>query len=483
MTKLAPIGIMLSVVFLCSHCAMRQSADPADGNLHGATSDKVGKMQATVQKQIRRIKRLDKIYNAFIALDESGARQSAAALDANPAAKKLPLAGFTLIIKDNIDMAGLPNSAGSHALSHFVPTKDAPIVTILKKAGAVIIGRANMHELGFGITSNNYAYGAVGNAHKSDYFAGGSSGGTATAIALNFVRAGLGTDTGGSSRIPAALNGIVGYRPTVGRYPQGGLFSLSSTRGTIGPMGRNVVDVALLDAVMAGEPTHLPQLKATDIRLGVPRKYFYADLSPDVAKVMRQTLTRLKAAGVTLVTRDLDVGELNQKVSFPIVLYETKKLLPLYLASRKIGLTLPELQAKIKSPDVKKIFGDLIRKGIPEDVYQNAIHNLRPQLQKVFRDYFSRQRVDAIIIPTTPMPAQPIKGSDEKVMLNEKLVPTFTTFIRNMDPSSNAGIPGLTIPAGKARNGLPIGVEIEGPEGSDRHLLAVGKVLESILAR
>ncbi len=332
-----------------------------------------------------------------------------------------------------------------------------------------------------GITSNNHAYGAVHNAHDPTRFAGGSSGGTAVAIALGFTRAGLGTDTGGPSRIPAALNGIVGFRPTMGRYSQQGLIPLSKTRDTIGSMGNKVADVALLDAVMSDSDTTLPTLKAEDIRLGIPRQYFYDDLHPDVEKVMDDVLQRLSKAGITLVEErfDIDVGDLNQQISFPIVLYETKRLLPAYLASN--GISYQEVLDQVESPDVKGVLNSLSGDGnIPEAVYTNAVNVLRPKLQNGFADYFKRARIDAMIIPTTPLPAGPIEGSDETVELNGNQVPTFPTFIRNMDPSSNAGIPGLTIPAGKSADGLPIGVEIEGHAGSDRNLLAIGQLLEGL---
>ncbi len=463
-------GVAVLSVILFSHCT---------------TNKKEITMQNTVQTHIALIKKTDKKFNSFITLDEKGAIAAAVAQDEDSSASALPLAGFTLAIKDNIEVAHLPTTGATKGLAHFIPKQDAPIVERLRTAGAIILGKTNLHELAFGITSNNYAYGAVGNAHRPDYFAGGSSGGTAVAIALGFVRAGVGTDTGGSSRIPAALNGVVGFRPTIGRYPQEGLIPLSHTRDTAGPMGHNVADVALLDAVMSGDMTDLSRLQARDVRLGVPHKYFYSDLSPAVQKVMDDVLRRLTDAGITLVEGDFedDIGSLNEQMSFPIVLYETKHLLTQYLADRDIGLNLEQLHAQIESPDVKGVIGSLLEGGIPKEVYTHAINVLRPQLQKAYKDYFKRLRVDAFIVPTTPLPAQPIKGSDETVELNGKRVPTFLTFIRNMDPSSNAGVPGLTVPAGKSSDGLPIGVELQGPDQSDRHLLAIGALVESILER
>ena len=440
-------------------------------------------VQPSVQEQLRLIQSgADKQINSFIIVDEEGILR--ALNDIRPSHSSRLLEGFTIIVKDNIEVAGLPCTGGTRALQNFIPKLDATAVTRLKDAGAIIMGKANMDELAYGGTGVNHAYKPVGNARNVEYVAGGSSGGTAAAIAAGFVRAGLGTDTGGSSRVPAALNGIVGFRPTTGRYPSDGVLRLSNTRDTIGPMGLNVADVALLDAVLSKEEAVLQNVDASSLKLGIPRSYFYDNLDPEVVGVMQSVHDKFLTAGITLIEENLpDVGEINGKAGFPIVLYETGQLMPHYFQKNNINVTMAELRDQIASPGVKKIFERVVNGAISESVYKEALQVHRPKLQNVFSDYFKQHEVDAIILPTTPLPARPIKEATKgTIELNGQEVSAFLTYIRNVDVSSVAGIPGLTLPAGRNKQGLPIGLELEGPANSDRRLLAIGQLLEEILS-
>jgi mandelamide amidase len=422
--------------------------------------------------------------NAFITVNHHPAVEQAKYLDTLREQGTIlgQLHGIPVVIKDNIHVAGLPNTAGTPALKTFIPNQDAGVVERLKAAGAIIIGKSNMHELAYGITSDNHAFGAVGNAHNAKYIAGGSSGGTATAIAAGMAVAGLGTDTGGSSRIPAALNGIVGFRPTTGRYPSNGLTQISHTRDTVGPMGLSVNDVALLDNILSNESSTLEDIQLSELRLGIPRAYFYENLEPVVSEKMEQLLETLQHAGVKLLESDIEnVGELNEKIGFPLVIYETKSLIQTYLADNLPSKTIEELVAAIASPDVKNLMTLVISDEIPESVYLEALNIHRSHLQESYKNYFADKQVDAILFPTTALTARPIEGSLETVELNGNQVPTFPAFIRNTDPASNAGIPGLTLPLAVSLTGLPIGVEIDGPEGSDRQLLAIGVAIEKLI--
>ncbi|MGI9261505.1 MAG: amidase family protein, partial [Woeseiaceae bacterium] len=190
--------------------------------------------------------------NAYIMIDADGALARAAELDAMRADGNLlgAMHGVPFVVKDNTHVAGLPNSAGTPGLADFVPAADAPTVAALRQAGGIILGKTNLHELAFGITSDNAAYGAVGNPFDPTTFAGGSSGGTASAVSAGLAPVGLGTDTGGSVRIPPALTGTVGFRPSTDRYDSSGVTPISHTRDTVGIIARNVADVDLLDQVM-----------------------------------------------------------------------------------------------------------------------------------------------------------------------------------------------------------------------------------------
>ena len=394
-----------------------------------------------------------------------------------------PLATFSVGIKDNIEVAGMPCSCGTPSLRGYVPRFDAPAVARLRAAGAGIVGKTNMHELAYGITSNNATFGPVRNAFDPSCFAGGSSGGTAAAIASGAVRAGLGTDTGGSSRIPAALNGIVGFRPSVGRYPMDGVARISPTRDVIGPMGRNVADVALLDLILTGSAgMQLPTIDLRGLRLALPRQHFQENLHTDVRTVLESVVARLSDAGVVLVDADLpNIAALNAAVSLPVVIHETKGALQCFLQEAGINLTVEELHAAIASPDVKSLVGLSLSEHFSNEAYMLAIEYDRPRLQQAYRDFFDAHRIEGILFPTTPLPACPIEGSDETVSLNGGRVPTFETFIRNTDPASNAGIPAISLPAGFSSKRLPLGIELDAPAGSDRRLLAISAAIEVVL--
>ncbi|MCY4546806.1 MAG: indoleacetamide hydrolase [Defluviicoccus sp.] len=417
--------------------------------------------------------------NAFIHLDPERV------LDA--ASRALPgggrLAGLPVPVKDNFDTADMPTTGGTPGLRDHRPARNAPVLQRLVDEGACVMGKLNMHELAFGITSNNGAFGPARNPYDPARIPGGSSGGSGAAVAARMAPVAMGTDTGGSVRVPAALCGVAGFRPTTGRYSQAGIVPISSTRDTAGPLARSVEDLALFDGVIAGVPGDLPDVSLKGVRIGVPRGHFYENLHPETSRVAEAALTALGEAGAVLVEADMpDVPKLDGAAGFPVALFETVVELNRYLSESGLPLDLASLAAAVASPDVAGLLqGVLTPEGaIPEPVYREALTRTRPALQAAYARYFASNDVVAAIFPTTPLPASLI-GEDETVELNGEPVPTFLTFIRNTGPSSLAGIPGVTLPAGLSSDGLPIGMELDGPAGSDRALLAWSAAVEAAL--
>jgi indoleacetamide hydrolase len=431
--------------------------------------------------------------NAYTTLDRAGAMAAARRADAESTARKMvgPLHGVPLVVKDNTHVAGLPNTAATPALRGFVPKENAPTVQKLVDAGAVVLGKTNMHELAFGISGYNEGFFTaepIGtrNPYDRTRFAGGSSSGTGAAIGARLAPGGLGSDTGGSVRIPAALSGAAGLRPTIGRYSQDGVTPIAHSRDTVGPMAQTVADVALLDSVISGGKMPVPA-PLSGVRLGVYRGYFFKDLDADTRAVTEAALEKLRRVGVTIVDVDMpDLQKANDAVSFPVALYEAYDDLKAYLAKYQTGVTVEQVAAQIASRDVKGTYAGLVLpRKLPTPngmldaapVYAAAMRDGRPALLKVFTDVFQRHRIDALIGPTTPAVAA-TQGPDASSF------PTFLLFIRNTDPGSNAGIPGLTIPAGLGSStGLPVGISLDGPRDSDQRLLAIGMAIERILGR
>jgi Asp-tRNA(Asn)/Glu-tRNA(Gln) amidotransferase A subunit family amidase len=421
--------------------------------------------------------------NAFITLDPGRALERAEVLDQQRASGVLtgPLHGIPLVVKDNIHVAGLPNTAGTPALKSFVPTTSNELVKRLEAAGAIILGKTNMHELAFGITSDNTAFGTVRNPYDDNLIPGGSSGGTAVAVSAGIVAAGLGTDTGGSVRIPPSLTGIVGFRPSAGRYPSEAVTPISNTRDTIGLLSRSVADLIVLDDVIVAATQAITAIPASEIRLGMPA-YFYRNIDVETAVVTETVLTRLAEAGVQLIEINIpDIDELMTNSAFPIAFYEVLRDLTAYLDEFDTGVSFAQLTAAAASRDVQGVLGLVSGEGrVSDEIYALAMR-AREQLRMNFDEYFASRQLDAIIFPTTILPGRPIQGSLETVELNGEQVPTMPTYIHNTDPASIAALPGISLPVGLTAAGLPVGMEIDGPEQSDRRLLAVAKTLEAIV--
>jgi mandelamide amidase len=423
--------------------------------------------------------------NAIVAADPERLLEAARAADrARANGQSLGvLHGVPLVVKDNIDTAGYPTTACTPALRENRPVVDAPVWARLRAQGALLAGKTNMHELAFGITNNGGAFGACRNPYDPMRVPGGSSGGTGAAVGARLAPGGLGSDTGGSSRIPAAFCGIAGLRPSLGRYPGAGIVPISTTRDTAGPMAVTVADVALLDAVISGAPSAFVPRDLRGVRFGVARKYFYSDMEPAVATLIETVFVELQAAGAELVAVDLpDLEALNAAVSFVIAGYEAPRALAAYLDAARSHVTVADVVAGIVTPGVREIYDGLLGPmAVTEGAYRDAIGNGRPRLQRAYADGFARYRIEALVAPTVHVTPPPI-GADETFELNGAQVPTFFTVIRNCEPASNAGIPSVSVPIGLAANGLPVGLLFDGPFGRDRELLALAAGHEALRA-
>ena len=422
--------------------------------------------------------------HAFLYIDRVGARRACAEADRAIAQGRAPgrLHGVPIAVKDNILVKGMPFTGGTRALQGYIATEDAPAVARLRAEGAIILGKLNLHELAFGATGNNHAYGAVGNAYDPSRFAGGSSGGSGAAVGARIVPAALGTDTGGSVRIPAALNGITGLRPTAGRYPGEGVLPVSPARDTIGPLARTVADLVALDEVLSGTSGAVAARDPRGLRLGVARAVFYAQADAATRAAFDAALARLQAAGAEVVEIEIpQLREVAAKVA-PVTDYEARTAIPAFLARHGTGVSLEQVVEEIASPDVAAGFRNrIVAPTAPtREAYDTALQVERPKLQALFRETFRAHRLDALLYPTTLAPAQPIRGTEMSVNIDGRSMGTLAAFIANTGPTSTAVLPGVTLPIALSPEGLPIGLAIDGLWDSDRTLLAIALGMEKL---
>jgi mandelamide amidase len=420
--------------------------------------------------------------NAFISVDFDALLEAAERADKQRASSAVlgALHGVPLAFKDNIATTGLPTTAGTGALRDFRPKANAVVAQALFDAGALLFGKNNMHELAAGITNNNGVYGAARNPYNLEMIPGGSSGGTGAAIAARIVPGGLGTDTGGSVRIPASLCGTVGLRPTTGRYSGAGLIPFASGTAIAGPMARTVSDVALLDNIITGA-AEIAAVRLRGLRIGVPRDFFYDDLDPDVARISDDMLQRLQDAGVALIDepvaglRDLlKVGRGGPAPGETVAAYRH------FFQNSGAGISAEQFIAGVADPNIRsRLSQQLLSPDIVSTGAGPTAQEVRGRYAVVMASYFSDHSLDAMITPPTPLAARPVTQNDT-VKLNGREVSTFRTYVRNSAVGSAAGIPGVVVPAGLTSNGLPVGIELDAPSGGDRRLLAIAKAVEDL---
>lgn len=404
-----------------------------------------------------------------------------------PATPLISLAGVPYGVKNNIAVQGHPMQAGSPALPDTPVNESAEVVKRLSQVGAECIGSLNMHELALGTTSNNSFFGATRNPRDLERTAGGSSGGSAAAVADGSVPFALGTDTGGSCRIPAAYCGVVGFRPTTGRYPSEGVFMISPTRDTVGVLANSVSDVSLVDTAITGE-TELLDVAAASIRIGLPRQGFFTQSSPEVATVVEFAIERLEEEGVEFVDVELEGSHDIALAGLQVVAFEAPRevlsffgFTPTTDAFTNAELRLLHLFVEdIASPDVKSIFSHFVDSPITEETYLAAL-NRREVLQEAYDAVFAKNSIDVLAYPTVGIIAPRI--GEDTVTVHGAESPLFPYSISNTDSGSLAGQPSLSLPIPRLAGALPVGLGVEGMRGDDRRLLAISSVLHKILTR
>ncbi|WP_339495567.1 amidase family protein [Pseudomonas sp. RA_105y_Pfl2_P56] len=403
--------------------------------------------------------------NSFITFDP-------AALKADGIGRDSALFGLPVSFKDNINVSGMPTTAGTPGLSDYFPQHDAGIVQRFKQLGARVVGKNNMHELSFGVTSANHTHGAVINPANERHSAGGSSGGCAAAVAAGLVPCAVGTDTGGSVRIPAAFCGIVGFRPTTGLYPVDGIVPVSQTKDTSGLLTRTVEDCQFVHRHLTGSrPVRLADDRP--LRIGIPERFLWANLEDNVQRDCRAAIDSLADRGVSIVpVDDALIGEINEAIQFPLPIYEFFIDFPRFLMGQGRGGQFLDILAQIRDPAIKRILtAQLESPAISYTDYVQALMS-KLRLEKEYRALFGQHQLDLLAYPTVACSAPLLSDcSDES---------NFETFVRNTDPASNLAAPSISIPVARAGS-LPVGLSFDALPGQDDFLLASVRQLTHLL--
>ncbi len=405
--------------------------------------------------------------NAFITIMGDQARAQARQADQERAAglDRGPLHGVPVSLKDLLDVAGVPTTAASHVRAGHVAVSDAPAVARLRAAGAVLVGKCNLHEFAFGTTSDETAYGPVRHPLNLQLSPGGSSGGSAVSVLEGMAYASLGTDTGGSIRIPAAACGLVGLKPSLHEVSTAGVVPLSRTMDHVGPLCRSVEDAAILYHALTGaQPTASRPAQARP-RLGVLRGYFETLLDPEVARVYASACQRLQAAGV---------------VCEDVVIPSAQDIAPIYLhivlaeAAAYHAHTLDTRPGDYS--DGIRMRLEMGRYVLAED-YARALRG-RDQLRvEVDRVMAGR---DGLMLPALAIPAPPIGAAT--VRLNDADEPIRNVMLRLTQLFNLTGHPSITLPCGTSTAGLPVGLQLAGPGAGTPALLQLARTIEARLA-
>jgi aspartyl-tRNA(Asn)/glutamyl-tRNA(Gln) amidotransferase subunit A len=420
---------------------------------------------------LARIDRFNPVLNAFVTVTAESALAQArhAETEVQKNRWRGPLHGIPMALKDLIDTAGVRTTAACGVFKDRIPAEDATVVRRLKDAGAVLLGKLNMHECAYGGTSVTSFYGSVKNPWDVERISGGSSGGSAAAVAAGLCYAALGSDTGGSIRAPASLCGIVGLKPTYGRVSNRGVLPLSWSLDHVGPMTRSVTDAALVMHTIAGydhdEPTsqdhplegflRVPWESDTRLRIGVPRDYFFASLDPEVEAAVTAALRVLETLGGEIQEVPLEVSRDRTVIRAEAYAYHADHI------AKTPELYQPETLGKLR-----------LGADIESRAYIKARREL-DRLRRVTQEVFLA--VDVLVTPTTPAPAP--RFADWPAKLDDILAAE-GVLLRNTRPFNMYGIPTLSVPCGMTAAGMPIGLQISGPRWAEARLIGVAAAFE-----
>ncbi|MDD5643665.1 MAG: Asp-tRNA(Asn)/Glu-tRNA(Gln) amidotransferase subunit GatA [Syntrophales bacterium] len=446
------------------------------------------------EQLLERIAAVDGQLNSYLTVDADGARVQAKAAEARIAkGEGAPLTGIPLALKDVLVTKGLRTTCGSRILENFVPPFDATVCARLREAGAVFMGKVNMDEFAMGSSTENSAFGPTHNPWNRDYIPGGSSGGSAAAVAADLCIASLGSGTGGSIRQPACHCGVVGLKPTYGRVSRYGLVAYASSLDQIGPLTKEVRDAALLLNCIAGHdrrdstsvdqavPDYLARLgrEIKGLKIGVPQEYFGEGLDPDVASAVQAALKTLEGLGAVLVEVSLPHTEYAVAVYYVVAVAEASSNLARYdgvkYGLRAEGRNLLEMYGATRT----KGFGAEVRRRIMLGTYAlsagyyDAYYRKASQVRALIRGDFDRafKECDVVATPVSPTPA---------FRLGEKMADPLTMYLSDIFTiSANlAGVPGISVPCGFSGGGLPIGLQLMGPPFGEEVLLQAAYALE-----
>ncbi|MDX8449972.1 amidase [Mesorhizobium captivum] len=410
----------------------------------------------------------ERVYTRLYA--EAARAAATAADDRRKAGVSLgPLDGTILSIKDLFDVAGEPTRAGSLMLADAQPAaRDAAIVRRLRQAGAVILGKTNMTEFAFTAIGDNLHYGTPGNAADASLIPGGSSSGAGVAVGEGSSDISIGSDTGGSVRIPASLNGVVGFKPTARRVSLAGAFPLSATLDSIGPLARSVADCAATDAITAGEePTVFQPISLVGLRIGVPRGVLFGETQPEVLDAFDRSVRGMGQAGAHVV--DLSIDDLIAEMRAA-----TKRASIASMEGAEVHADW--LAAGVSVPVDPHVTGPLSRAlTVPASAY---IRTIRRRRELVAAMEERLQAVDVLALPTVPMVAPSIAAMADDEALRDR---TEGLLLRNTQVANQFDLCAISLPMPGAK--LPVGLMLVGRHGHDRRLLAIAAAVEALLGR